>query len=77
VIGRLQENMSESLLFLPQEYYAHFYRGTELIVVFRNRVFRVNTDRGTWQEAIAYGKALGIAGRQLDFAPCRVEDETY
>jgi len=77
VIGRLQENMSKSLLFLPQEYYAHFYRGTELIVVFRNRVFRVNTDRGTWQEAVAYGKALGIAERQLDFAPCRVEDETY
>ncbi|MGA2793972.1 MAG: hypothetical protein ABSE69_10625, partial [Roseiarcus sp.] len=77
IIRRLQENMSNKLLFLPQEYYAHFYRGRELIIVYRDRVFRVTTDPATWKAAIEHGRELGIAERQLDFSPHRVEDERY
>jgi hypothetical protein len=69
--------MSNKLLFLPQEYYAHFYRGRELIIVYRDRVFRVTTDPATWKAAIEHGRELGIAERQLDFSPHRVEDERY
>ena len=77
VIRRLQENMSSKLLFLSQGYYAHFYRDMELLIVFRDKVFHVSTDPTTLGEAIEHGKTLGIAARQLDFSPCRVEEETY
>lgn len=77
VIRSIQRNMSRRVLCFPQEFYAHFYRGSELIIVYRDRVFRVTTDRKTWREALAHGRALGIAERQLDFSPCRLEDETY
>lgn len=70
MISRLQNNM------LPG-YYFHFYRDGELIIVFKDRIFRVKPDRTTWNEAVEYGKSLGIPESQLDFYPCRVEDETY
>lgn len=77
VIRRLQENMSTKVLFISQEFYAHFYRGSQLVIVFRDRVFRATTDRTTWTTAIAHGREMGIRERQLDFSPCRFEDETY
>ena len=58
-------------------FYAHFYRPGELIVVFPDRVFHVTPDPDSWAPIIAHGKAHGIPPKQLDFAPCRFEDETY
>ena len=77
VIKRIQGNMSSRFLFKKQEYYAHFYRGDELIIVFRDKTFKATTDKKTWGKAIEHGKALGIAAGQLDFVPNRVEDERF
>jgi hypothetical protein len=77
VIGRLQANMTSRVLWKSQEFYAHFYRGDELVIVFRDRTFKVTTDASTWSEAIRYGRSLGIKEAQLDFTPCRFEDESF
>jgi hypothetical protein len=58
-------------------FYFHFYKGDDLIIIFKERIFRVKTDMATWKEVIEYGKTLNIPAKQLDFYPCRVEDETY
>lgn len=77
VIKMIQENMASKLLLRKQEFYAHFYRNDELIIVFRGKTFKATTDSATWKEAIAFGKSLGIAEKQLDFKPNRLEDETF
>lgn len=56
-------------------YYGHFYRDSELIVVFKNIVFRITPNRSTWQEAIEYGRSLGIPDEQLVFEPNKVGAE--
>ena len=76
-IKSLQQNLSAKLLFKFKNFYFHFYRNDELIVVFRDRIFRLSTDRSTWDEVIQYGISLGIPDKQLDFFPCRIEDEEY
>ena len=58
-------------------FYAHFYRDAELVVVFPDRVFRATPDRVTWGPAVEYGMSVGIPAEELDFRPCRFEDETY
>jgi hypothetical protein len=77
VIKRIQGNMSTRFLFRKQEYYAHFYRADELIIVFRDKTFTVSTDKKTWKKAIAHGVSLGIVEKQLDFVPNRVADERF
>ena len=46
-IRKLQENMRNRL------FYAHLYRTEELVVVYKQRVFRTTPDKSTWQELIA------------------------
>jgi hypothetical protein len=76
-INVLQGNMSGRILFKKQEFYLHFYRGDELIIVYRDKVFRVSCDSSTWGEAIDYGKRMGILEKQLDFSPNRIDDEDF
>ena len=45
--------------------------------MFNKKIFRVSTDENSWKELIEYGKSLGIPEEQLDFKPCRVEDEEW
>lgn len=75
------EGLENTILFLQNNmlpgYYFHLYRNGELIVAFKEKIFRINTDKSTWKEAIEYGKSLGIPENQLDFFPCHIEDETY
>ena len=71
IIEQLQQNM------VVEPFYCHFYRDNELVVVFKERVFRVTSDKYTWDEAVEYGKSLGIPEEQLDFFPCKVGEETY
>jgi len=68
---KLQDNMFET------KYYFHFYRDNELIIVFKDKVFKAGADKSTWKEAIDHGKLSGIPEKQLDFYPCRIEDEKY
>ena len=77
VIEAVQENMAHRVLLKKQEFYAHFYRGNELIVVFRDRVFRLSQEEATWGEAREHGRRLGIVEKQLDFIPNRFSDEYY
>ena len=77
LIAKIQHNMRSRLLFFPKEFYCHFYRKDELIIVFRERVFRTGTQKETWNEAIQYGKNIGIPERQLGFVPNRISNETY
>lgn len=53
---------------LKPAYYAHFWKGREVIVAFKDKVFRLDYDRKeTWKPAIDYGLSQGIPLRQLDF----------
>jgi hypothetical protein len=58
-------------------FYAHFYRPRELVVVFPDRVFRLTPQKQSWGPAVAHGRAAGIPQEQLDFHPCRFEDEAW
>jgi hypothetical protein len=77
VISKIQANMNSNIGPVRQQFYAHFYRDSEMIIAFKNKAFKVTTDPTTWAEAIRYGKSLNIAEKQLDFTPCKFEDETY
>ena len=76
-IQNLQSNLVDKFWLYYPHFYFHFYRDDELIVVFKEKVFRVKTDPATWQEVLEYGKSVGIPVKQLDFHPCRLVDETY
>jgi hypothetical protein len=76
-IRRIQNNMRDGILFKKQEFYVHFYKQEELVIVFKDKVFRTTTDRSTWKEAIEYGVSRGIKEQQLDFKPCKIEEEEF
>lgn len=60
----LQENM-----VMDDCWYAHFFRGNELVVVFRDALFHMTADPDTWGRAVEHGRCGGIAPEQLDFKP--------
>lgn len=67
----IQENMKDG-------FYSHLYsKDSNLIIIFKKRTFTIKSEKSTWNEAIEYGKSIGIPEEQLDFYPCRFEDETY
>jgi hypothetical protein len=39
LMQKLQANMAKRFLYLIHEFYCHFYRGNELIIVLRDKVF--------------------------------------
>ncbi|MEK9156031.1 MAG: hypothetical protein AAB360_01875 [Patescibacteria group bacterium] len=61
-----------------EPYYWHIFdEGKTLIVVFRDRVFRLDpNDQTAWREAAEYGAAkMNISAEQLDFYPSYISDE--
>jgi len=61
-----------------QPYYFHIFdEGKTLVIVFRQKVFRVDpNDISTWSEVAEYGsKELNIPIDQLDFYPTKISDE--
>lgn len=49
-------------------WYAHFWHGDNIIVVFKGKTFEfTHSDKNSWQPAIDYGLKLGIPEEQLDF----------
>ena len=49
-------------------WYMHFWKGSDIIVAFRDRRYKMNVDdRSTWNDAVAYGFSQGIPVEQLDF----------
>lgn len=64
-------------LVSDEPWYGHLYNDAGLIVIFKNRVFRVTPHQSTWDDVIAYGKTLEIPAEQLDFWPNRFQDESH
>ncbi|HEY5160559.1 MAG TPA: hypothetical protein VII83_05735 [Gaiellaceae bacterium] len=54
---------------INEPWYAHFFCGDELVVVFVNAIFELSIDPMSWSPAIEHGLALGIPREQLDFWP--------
>ena len=51
-------------------WYIHLWQPgkDEVKIVFKNKIFTIqHSDKSTWENAITYGKALGIPEEQLDF----------
>jgi len=76
-LNEVVESVQKDLVTEPSPYYSHFYRNRELVVVFPRKIFRLTTERDTWQPTIDYGKSIGISEKELDFKPCRFGEETY
>ncbi len=71
-ISKIQENMKED-----QPWYAHLYNDEHLIVIFKNKVFKVEPHNSSWEPIIEYGKRLKVPKEQLDFWPNRFQDEQH
>ena len=49
-------------------WYAHFWKGSQIIVVYYDRQFELDRDdKRTWKEAIEHGRKQGIPEDELDF----------
>lgn len=72
VMGKIQDKMKSD-----EPWYAHFYNDEKLIVVFKDKVFRVEPNQSSWLPIIEYGQNLQIPVEQLDFWPNRFQDETH
>jgi hypothetical protein len=70
MIKRLQKNMKEG-------WYAHFYKNKDMIVIFNDKIFRVTPDPESWKQILLYAKNKHLPKEQLDFFPCKEEDETF
>jgi len=56
--------------YLKQEggWYMHFWKGRDVVVVFRDKMFEINyDDKSTWEEVVNYGLSMGVPKEQLDF----------
>lgn len=71
-LKEIQDNMKEN-----EPWYCHFYNDEILIVVFKDKIFRVKPHISTWKEIFDYGRKLGIPDGQLDFWPNRFQDESH
>jgi len=50
------------------DWYVHFWKGTEIIALFRGTIFCFDyNDKSTWAPVLAHGKSLGLPDEQLDF----------
>jgi hypothetical protein len=58
-----------------EPYYAHLYNDKKLIVIFKEKVFRVKPHISTWSPILEFGRKLNIPEDQLDFSPNRFQDE--
>ena len=58
-------------------FYSHLYVDETVIVIFKDKVFRVTPHISSWTEIKKYGMELGIPEAQLDFWPNRFQDEPH
>lgn len=60
-IEKLSKNIKE-------KWYMHFWKGRDIIAVFKDKEFKFNFDnKSTWEDVINYGSSIGIPKEQLDF----------
>jgi hypothetical protein len=70
LISEIQAEMKDDA-----PYYVHLYNDEELVIVFKNRVFRFTEGPETWSPAKFYAKGLGVPEDQLDFFPNQFSQE--
>jgi hypothetical protein len=59
---------SLSKIVKPLRYYIHFWKGFDVVVIFRNKIFKYRLgDEASWKRVIEYGLSMGIPIDQLDF----------
>lgn len=69
-INNIQNNLKSD-----EPYYAHLYNNKKIIVIFKNKVFYVSSNKITWKEFIEYGIKLGIPSHQLQVKPTSFDEE--
>ncbi len=63
-----KEGIDELQPQILKGWYAHFWQGNKILVVYNDRQFEIlKDDRPTWKEAIEHGREQGIAENELDF----------
>jgi len=63
-----EEDIEKLSKTIKQKWYMHFWKDKEVIVIFKNKKFKLNyEDKSTWGPAVNYGLSLGIPKEQLDF----------
>jgi hypothetical protein len=68
IVEATEEQISTIANVIKKGWYAHFWKGNQVIAVFRNRMFLFNhSDKRSWHDAVAYGRSVGIPEEQLDF----------
>lgn len=69
------EKIQQSMINIDDDcWYNHFFKDGVLIIVFQDKVFKVTTNPGSWNDVIQYGLEKGIPRGQLDFKPRTLED---
>jgi len=49
-------------------WYMHFWKGTQIIAVFKGKAFEFNYEKkDTWNEVLKYSRSINIPEEQLDF----------
>lgn len=75
LVGVAEADLEEHIRVLQKSmvtddtWYAHYFRDQELVVVFRDAVFRAGLEPDTWGPLVEYGLNKGIPLEQLDFKP--------
>jgi len=63
-----REEISALQPYILPGWYAHFWKGNKIIVVYNDKQFKLDkNDRSTWKIAIEHGKKQGIPEKELDF----------
>jgi hypothetical protein len=70
IVEVLREEMEKLQSLLKREggWYMHFWKNRDVIIVFRDRLFKIDyDDKSTWKDAVEYGRLIGVPDEQLDF----------
>ena len=59
------EELSKHII---DDWYMHFWKGTDIIAIFNNKIFEFNyEDKSTWKEVLEYGLSIGLPASELNF----------
>ncbi len=64
-----KDDINQVQSHMRKGWYAHFWKGDKIIVVFNDLQFELaRDDRSTWRDAVAHGISQGIPRDELDFS---------
>ncbi len=63
-----KEEIQELSKHIIGDWYMHFWKETDVIAIFKNKVFEFNYEnKNTWNKVLEYGRSLGLPEDELDF----------